>query len=89
MTHFARKAPSFSGLSAFAMLILCYFSGCANFGDAEQAQQVGKIRGIYAPFIHNDDTKVTIRFSNRTKTVFFFLAHCTKNNQQACKNSRY
>jgi hypothetical protein len=46
MTHFARKAPSFSGLSAFAMLILCYFSGCVNFGDAEQAQQVGKIRGI-------------------------------------------
>jgi len=45
MTHFARKAPSFSGLSAFAMLILCYFSGCANFGDAEQAQQVGKILG--------------------------------------------
>jgi hypothetical protein len=45
MTHFARKAPSFSGLSAFAMLILCYFSGCANFGDAEQAQQVGKIHG--------------------------------------------
>jgi len=45
MTHFARKALSFSGLSAFAMLILCYFSGCANFGDAEQAQQVGKIRG--------------------------------------------
>jgi len=45
MTHFARKAPSFSGLSAFAMLILCYFSGCANFDDAEQAQQVGKIRG--------------------------------------------
>jgi hypothetical protein len=45
MTHFARKAPSFSGLSAFAMLILCYFSGCVNFGNAEQAQQVGKIRG--------------------------------------------
>jgi len=70
------------------MLILCYFSGCANFGDAEQAQQVGKIRGTLCT-IYNDDTKVTIRFSNRTKTVFFFLAHCTKNNQQACKNSRY
>ena len=34
-----------TGLSAFAMLILCYFSGCANFGDAEQAQQVGKNLG--------------------------------------------
>jgi hypothetical protein len=45
MTHFARKAPSFSGLSAFTMLILCYFSGRANSGGAEQAQQVGKIRG--------------------------------------------
>lgn len=48
-----------------------------------------KFAAQYAPFIHNNDTKVTICFSNRTKTVFFFLAHCTKNNRQAYKNSKY
>ncbi|MEE1331139.1 MAG: hypothetical protein UIG41_00585, partial [Gemmiger formicilis] len=74
-------------------LLQCLF--CAIFQAVQilampnKRSRQEKFAAHYAPFIHNDDTKVTIRFSNRTKTVFFFLAHCTKNNQQACKNSRY
>jgi hypothetical protein len=72
------------------MLIFLLFFGLCKFWQRRTSAGRTQNSAVQnAPFIHKGDTKVTIRLSNRTKTVFFFLAYCTKNSQQARKKRKY